>query len=65
MAKTAEQAILESFGGLRNVGAYAMYTDDEYIGHITGVLCASTTTQEFLFSTVLSEVRRLFKEGRL
>ena len=62
--KTAEEAILEEY---RGQGGIKYLKDEEYIGFVTAQIWNENVNNgtEHSFEHILSETRRLFKEGKL
>ncbi len=73
MAKTAEEAILECYKGKKKE-CFQEFSNQEYIGYIVGTLwigfkgafdAMEDLDPNMTGNLLLSETRRLFKEGRL
>ena len=63
--KTAEELLLEEFGGSRMIGCFKNFTDEEYIGYVVGVTKIQNLSSPANIMEFIHTARKLFKEGKL
>lgn len=59
------EVILDSFEGSRDSTAFSQFTDEEYVGYVTGVVKLQNLSLNASVVDILKETRRLLKEGEL